>query len=62
MHCDFGQATANMMITAVDLGIGSGHSAVEDQQKAQHRGYEAGPSNRSDTGPNNDPGYVRCKP
>jgi nitroreductase len=32
---DFGQATANMMVTAADLGIGSGHSAVDDQQQAQ---------------------------
>ncbi|GAA0937368.1 nitroreductase family protein [Actinocorallia libanotica] len=32
---DFGQATANMMLTAVDLGIGSGHSAVADQRQAQ---------------------------
>jgi nitroreductase len=32
---DFGQATANMMIAAADLGIGSGHSAVIDQGQAQ---------------------------
>src|SRR3954470_11669283 len=32
---DFGQATAFMMITASDLGIGSGHSAVADQEQAQ---------------------------
>ena len=32
---DLGQATANMMIAAADLGIGSGHSAVGDQQQAQ---------------------------
>jgi nitroreductase len=32
---DFGQATANMMLAATDLGIGSGHSAVEDQQQAR---------------------------
>jgi len=32
---DFGQATANMMLAAADLGIGSGHSAVSDQQQAQ---------------------------
>jgi nitroreductase len=32
---DFGQATANMMLAAADLGIGSGHSAVIDQQQAQ---------------------------
>src|SRR6266508_1556582 len=32
---DLGQATANMMVTAADLGIGSGHSAVVDQAQAQ---------------------------
>ena len=32
---DFGQATANIMLAAADLGIGSGHSAVADQQQAQ---------------------------
>ncbi len=32
---DFGQATANMMLAAADLGIGSGHSAVFDQDQAQ---------------------------
>jgi len=32
---DFGQATASMMLAAADLGIGSGHSAVADQQQAQ---------------------------
>jgi nitroreductase len=32
---DFGQATANMMLAAADLGIGSGHSAVVDQEQAQ---------------------------
>src|SRR3954467_6839709 len=32
---DFGQATALMMLTATDLGIGSGHSAVRDQEQAQ---------------------------
>jgi nitroreductase len=32
---DFGQATAYMMLAAADLGIGSGHSAVSDQQQAQ---------------------------
>ena len=32
---DFGQATAYMMLAAADLGIGSGHSAVADQQQAQ---------------------------
>jgi len=32
---DFGQATANMLLAAADLGIGSGHSAVIDQALAQ---------------------------
>ncbi len=32
---DFGQATANMMLAAADLGIGSGHSAVADQEQAR---------------------------
>jgi nitroreductase len=35
LHYDFGQATANMMLVAADMGIGSGHSAVFDQQQAQ---------------------------
>jgi nitroreductase len=32
---DLGQATMAMMIAAADQGIGSGHSAVEDQAKAR---------------------------
>ena len=32
---DIGQATMQMMIAAADLGIGSGHSAVEDQEQAR---------------------------
>jgi nitroreductase len=32
---DVGQATMQMMITAADLGIGSGHSAVGDQDQAR---------------------------
>src|SRR5262249_50955638 len=32
---DLGQATAIMMLAAADLGIGSGHSLVVDQQQAQ---------------------------
>jgi nitroreductase len=32
---DFGQATGYMMLAAADLGIGSGHSAVIDQEQAQ---------------------------
>ncbi len=35
LQYDMGQATAQMMLAAVDLGIGSGHSAVEDQDQAQ---------------------------
>ncbi len=32
---DLGQATAIIMLAAADLGIGSGHSAVADQQQAR---------------------------
>jgi nitroreductase len=32
---DVGQATMQMMIAAADLGIGSGHSAVGDQEAAR---------------------------
>lgn len=32
---DLGQATAQMMIAAADLGIGSGHASVEDQDQAK---------------------------
>jgi nitroreductase len=32
---DIGQATMAMMIAAADLGIGSGHSAVADQDQAR---------------------------
>ena len=32
---DLGQATMSIMLAAADLGIGSGHSAVADQPKAQ---------------------------
>lgn len=32
---DLGQATMNIMLAAVDLGIGSGHSAAEDQELAR---------------------------
>ena len=35
LQYDVGQATATMMVTAADLGIGSGHSAVADQEQAQ---------------------------
>jgi nitroreductase len=35
LQYDFGQATANMMVMATDLGIGSGHSAAADQEQAQ---------------------------
>jgi nitroreductase len=35
MQYDLGQATANIMLTAADLGIGSGHAAVSDQAQAQ---------------------------
>ena len=43
LQYDVGQATANMMVTAADLGIGSGHSAVADQEQAQRvLGFPAG--------------------
>ena len=32
---DLGQTTVNMMLAATDLGIGSGHSSVVDQEQAQ---------------------------
>jgi len=32
---DFGQTTAYMMLAAADLGIGTGHSAVIDQEQAR---------------------------
>ena len=35
LQYDLGQATANLMLMAADLGIGSGHAAVSDQEQAQ---------------------------
>jgi nitroreductase len=35
LQYDLGQATANMMLAAADLGIGSGHAAVTDQDQAR---------------------------
>jgi len=35
MQYDFGQATANMMLAATDIGIGSAHAAVRDQEQAR---------------------------
>jgi nitroreductase len=32
---DLGQATANMILAAADLGIGSGHASVADQEQAR---------------------------
>ncbi len=32
---DLGQATANMLLAAADLGIGSGHASVADQAQAR---------------------------
>ena len=67
---DFGQATAYMMLAAADLGIGSGHSAVADQDQARRvlglpdgyraayligLGYPAGPALRPLTRPNRRP-------
>ena len=34
---DLGQATTNIMLAATDLGIGSGHAAVSDQEQAAAR-------------------------
>lgn len=35
LHYDFGQATMSIMLAAADLGVGSGHSVVADQQLAR---------------------------
>ena len=35
LQYDLGQATAYMMLAAADLGIGSGHAAVSDQDEAR---------------------------
>jgi nitroreductase len=35
LYYDLGQATMSIMLAAVDLGIGSGHSAVADQEQAR---------------------------
>ena len=35
LQYDLGQMTAHVMIAAADLGIGSGHAAVADQEQAQ---------------------------
>lgn len=35
MHYDLGQLTMSMMIAAADLGIGSGHASVQDQNLAR---------------------------
>ncbi len=35
IHYDLGQVTMSMMLAAVDLGIGSGHSAVHDDALAR---------------------------
>jgi nitroreductase len=35
LQYDLGQVTAYLMIAAADLGIGSGHAAVRDQDQAQ---------------------------
>ena len=35
VYYDLGQATMAMMLAAADLGIGSGHSAVGDQELAR---------------------------
>jgi len=35
LQYDLGQVTAYLMLAAADLGVGSGHSAVSDQEQAQ---------------------------
>ena len=35
LQYDLGQATMAMMVAAADLGIGTGHAAVEDQELAR---------------------------
>jgi nitroreductase len=35
LQYDFGQVTAYMMLAAADLGVGSGHSSVADQDQAR---------------------------
>jgi nitroreductase len=35
LHYDHGQATMSIMLAAADLGIGSGHSAVKNQELAR---------------------------
>jgi nitroreductase len=35
LHYDLGQATMSIMLAAADLGVGSGHAAVADQQLAR---------------------------
>jgi nitroreductase len=35
LYYDLGQATMSIMLAAADLGIGSGHSSVADQEQAQ---------------------------
>ncbi len=43
LHYDLGQATISIMLAAADLGIGSGHAAVTDQERAQAiLGFPAG--------------------
>lgn len=35
LHYDLGQATYAMMVAAADLGVGTGHAAVADQEQAK---------------------------
>jgi nitroreductase len=43
LHYDLGQATISIMLAAADLGIGSGHAAVADQDRARSvLGFPAG--------------------
>jgi nitroreductase len=43
LYYDLGQATMSIMLAAADLGIGSGHAAVADQERARAvLGFPAG--------------------
>ena len=62
LQYDLGQATATMRLTATDLGIGSGHSAVAEQDHAQRvLGFPAGYTCVYLVGPASPPigGYAR---
>ena len=59
---DLGQATMAMMIAAADLGIGSGHSSVGDQEAMRRiLGMPGGPHRRRHDRPRL-PGRRRARP